>query len=389
MWMILIILVIMILSSISAFYELKSKRSKLLKNFLILNSLLTIILTVVNNILYFFILFEVAILPIFLIIIGWGYQPEKIEASIIIFFYTLVGSFPLRLFILYQFSQSINVDLMQGSLIKSSEDFYSIRISLAVILRFLVKFPLFSLHLWLPLAHVEAPVYGSIILAGILLKLGGMGIIRFIIFTSSDKVITLICLIGLVRVSLIGITCLQTTDIKKIIAFSSVAHIRFRIVLLCLSLERTAITSFIIMIVHAFRSSGMFLLIYIFYTCSNSRNLILNRGLLTKIPLFRFLWLMILISRLGGPPAINLITEILCFIATFNFFSQLFIVIFLGFLLTRAFHLILYRSLCQGKASWENLSHNISSNRRYYYIIRATHVFYTVFIYLLVINFFN
>lgn len=82
----------------SAFYELKSKRTIRLKVFLMLNTILTVILTTITNILYFFIFFEVAILPIFLIMVGWGYQPEKIEAGVVIFFYTLVGSAPLNIF---------------------------------------------------------------------------------------------------------------------------------------------------------------------------------------------------------------------------------------------------------------------------------------------------
>ena len=142
----LIILIIIALSSISAFYEISSKRSTSLKNFLILNSILTIMLTATNNIFYFFIMFEMAILPIFLIIIGWGYQPEKIEAAIVIFFYTLVGSVPLNMFILYQFSRSLNIFFIQRCAI-ALNNFYGSTLAFTVLIRFLVKFPVYCLHL--------------------------------------------------------------------------------------------------------------------------------------------------------------------------------------------------------------------------------------------------
>merc|ERR1712223_560358 len=133
----LIILIIIALSSISAFYEISSKRSTSLKNFLILNSILTIMLTATNNIFYFFIMFEMAILPIFLIIIGWGYQPEKIQAAIVIFFYTLVGSVPLNIFIIYHFSSTLNLFFIQGTSYIFS-NFYRSTIAFIILIRFLV-----------------------------------------------------------------------------------------------------------------------------------------------------------------------------------------------------------------------------------------------------------
>ena len=386
-WIILIILVIIIFSSISAFYELKSKGAMSLNIFLISNLILTIILTRIFNLFYFFIFFEVAILPIFLIIVGWGYQPEKIQAAIVIFFYTLIGSVPLNIFIIYHFSSTLNLFFIQEASCVFNT-FYGSAVTIIILISFLVKFPLYCLHLWLPLAHVEAPVYGSIILAGILLKLGGLGMIRLTPYINSIKLSRLICIIALGRASLIGLTCLQTTDIKKIIAFSSVAHIGFRVILICLALETSIGPRLLVLVTHAFRSSGIFFLIYIFYTASNTRNILLNRGLLNALPISRFIWLILLVSSLGGPPAINLLAEILCLINSFTFFAQFFLSLFIGFILARVYHLVLYRRLCQGKTSWENLAQRVLPNSNYFYIIGATHIVYTVITYTMVSYFF-
>merc|ERR1719211_812773 len=149
-------------------------------------------------------------------------------------------------------------------------NFYRSAIAFIILIRFLVKFPLYCLHLWLPLAHVEAPVYGSIILAGILLKLGGLGIIRFSCYISCLNFNYVIVFTRLIGMLLVGGVCLQSTDLKKIIAFSSVAHI-----------------AFCIFIVHAFSSSGMFFVVYYFYLETRSRNILINSGILGRKPLLR------------------------------------------------------------------------------------------------------
>lgn len=252
---------------------------------------------------------------------------------------------------------------------------------------FLVKLPIYGLHLWLPLAHVEAPVHGSIILAGILLKLGGLGILRLNSTLRSYRTLNTVIIISLVRLVLVGATCLFTTDLKKIIAFSSVSHIAYTIVFLISINKIRGVSCMLIMITHAFRSSGLFLMVFMIYLSTNSRNILVNTGLLVKYPHTIFLWLMIVISSLGGPPAINLLAEVWCLMYSFVHFYKLFLLILVGFILSRCYHIILYRTLAQSNTSWHLSSFISGSIRRSFSLLATFHVIYTIYLWMLVRSF--
>lgn len=189
-----------------------------------------------SDLMVFYIMFESTLIPIFLLILGWGYQPERIPASYYLLFYTLFASLPLLLGLLYLSSElgSMNFYLLGISRIE-----WGIPLVVAMILAFLVKIPIYFGHLWLPKAHVEAPVAGSIILAGVLLKLGGYGLFRVLPVLSLSLVaispwVIAVRVIGGAVASLI---CIRETDAKSLIAYSSVAHMALVIVGLFLMRE--------------------------------------------------------------------------------------------------------------------------------------------------------
>lgn len=192
-------------------------------NFVVLIILISLILFFSSsNIFLFYLFFELRLIPVLLLILGWGYQPERLQAGLYLFFYTLLASLPIlvSIFILYENFFTLRFEILKFINIKSGYLF------IFICSVFFVKIPIFFLHLWLPKAHVEAPVSGSIILAGVILKLGGYGLIRVLpIFTLLIQKISILFSISLVGGVIVSFICIRQRDIKSLVAYSSVSHI--------------------------------------------------------------------------------------------------------------------------------------------------------------------
>jgi len=260
--------------------------------------------------------------------------------------------------------------------------------SINLLAGFIVKLPIYGVHLWLPLAHVEAPVYGSIILAGILLKLGGIGLIRFNTFLTNLNATNCFIFLSLLGMFFVGLTCLFLTDLKKIIAFSSVAHMAFSIILLSYKMYSRIVVGIIILLVHAFSSSGIFFIVYIIYLRSNSRNLLLNIGVLALQPFIRFFWLIVIIARLGGPPAINLLAEIWALMLRIVLLFKYLVILIGSFILTSVYHFILYSRVTQGASLWERIKAYPKISHTGTSLVAIFHLVFIVFRAFLITSFF-
>nr|ARH54580.1 NADH dehydrogenase subunit 4 [Platystomos albinus] len=301
--------------------------------------LLALVLTFSSmNLFSFYLFFEISLIPVLVMIIGWGYQPERIEAGLYLLFYTLMFSLPMMIFLFYYYyiSKSLDLNFLSGD--------YNLYMYLCSMLIFLVKMPMFFIHLWLPKAHVEAPIAGSMILAGVMLKLGGYGLMRVMklflsMSLSLNLILIVISLFGGVYISLI---CLRQSDMKSLIAYSSVAHMG----MVLGGIMTLSITGFlgayVLMIGHGLCSSGLFCLANISYERINSRSLYLNKGLMNIFPNLSMWWFFFSVCNMAAPPSLNLLGEILLINSLVGYSSVLMIFLSLLSFFSAAYSLSLY-----------------------------------------------
>ena len=346
---------------ISADYYPKSKSLFLGVLFIIL--LFLVMCFSVEGLLTYYFFFEAALIPIFYLVIGWGYQPERLSAALYMFFYTIVASLPLLLMIVLIIEEGgrLSLIILPFIRVKINNDIFIIMTTAA----FLVKFPIYFFHLWLPKAHVEAPVSGSIILAGVLLKLGGYGLflVSLIIIPSYLVSVGFILRVSLVGSSIVAINILRCTDLKVAIAYSSVVHIRIIIVVL-LSVRFLGLVGGVwILVAHGLTSSGIFRGANIIYERTHTRRLVANKGFIRILPSFSLYWFLLVVLNFAGPFTLNLFREIMM-INTLISVSLIFIAPIRALcFFSAAYNLVIYASRQQGKRVRVGLIYNNLSLR--------------------------
>nr|DBA43840.1 TPA_asm: ND4 [Bombus trifasciatus] len=261
------------------------------------------------NLIMFYFMYEVSLLLIFYMIMKWGYSEDRLLVSFYLLFYTLVFSLPMLylIFKLYEYECSLYFFMLELMYLKL--DCFNF---LYMIMSFLVKVPIYMFHGWLIKAHVEAPFFSSMILASVMLKLGGYGMLRMIfMFKFKFKIIyNYLMIINIFGMLVLSLMCLFQFDMKLIIAFSSVVHMGIMLMGLLSMSNLGILGGLLMMISHGLVSSGLFYLVHMIYNQTNNRLMFINKGLINVMPSMSMMWFMLCVYNSGAPISLNMISEI-------------------------------------------------------------------------------